>query len=64
MKVGEVMKEIILESLELKHRVYINNNLNRFHNILLENKIKDTDSIFIVTDKIYIAYINIRWNNL
>ncbi|MGJ0907521.1 3-dehydroquinate synthase, partial [Clostridium botulinum] len=45
------MKEIILESLELKHRVYINNNLNRFHNILLENKIKDTDSIFIVTDK-------------
>ncbi|AVQ45309.1 3-dehydroquinate synthase [Clostridium botulinum] len=51
------MKEIILESLELKHRVYINNNLNRFHNILLENKIKDTDSIFIVTDKnIYSLY--------
>lgn len=51
------MKEIILESVELKHRVYINNNLNRFHNILLENKIKDTDNIFIITDKnVYSLY--------
>ncbi len=45
------MKEIILEGSNLNHKVYINNNLNRFHNILLENKIKDTDNIFIITDK-------------
>ncbi|MGU9538752.1 3-dehydroquinate synthase [Clostridium tepidum] len=45
------MKEIILKGSNLNHKVYINNNLNRFHNILLENKIKDTDNIFIITDK-------------
>ncbi|WP_050608469.1 3-dehydroquinate synthase [Clostridium niameyense] len=51
------MKEIILENDKFDYRVYINNNINKFHNILLENKIKDSNSIFIITDEnVYEAY--------
>ncbi len=46
------MKEIIVGSEIKNYRVYIDNNMNKFHTLFEENKIKIKDKIFIVTDSV------------
>ena len=51
-KGGEFMKEITVQCVEKNYRVYIDNNMDKFHTLLEENKIKFKDKVFLVTDDI------------
>ncbi|NMM61409.1 3-dehydroquinate synthase [Clostridium sp. P21] len=44
------MKEMIAMTGSSKYRVYIDNNMNKFHTLFEENKIKISEKIFIFTD--------------
>jgi 3-dehydroquinate synthase len=46
------MKEMIVQNEEKNYRVYIDSNMDKFHALLEENKIKINDKVFLVTDDI------------
>lgn len=51
-----IIKELYIET-EMPYRVYIDNNMDKFPISLLQNKIKQSDKIFIITDdKVFSIY--------
>jgi 3-dehydroquinate synthase len=46
------MREIIVGTGEKKYRAYIDNNMNKFHTLFEKNKIKISEKIFIVADRL------------
>ncbi len=46
------MREIIVDTGEKNYRIYIDNNMNKFHTLFEKNKVKISEKIFIVTDKL------------
>lgn len=46
------MKEVIVDTIDKKYSVYIDNNINKFHTLFEKNKIKINEKIFIVTDSL------------
>ncbi|AKN33995.1 3-dehydroquinate synthase [Clostridium carboxidivorans P7] len=46
------MKEIIVDTVDKKYSVYIDNNINKFHTLFEKNRIKISEKIFIVTDRL------------
>lgn len=51
------MKELSVQLKDREYKVYINSSLDRFSHALMENKIKDKDLMFIITDnKVHFIY--------
>lgn len=53
------MKELSVKLKDREYKVYITSSMDRFPQVLMENKIKDKDSMFIITDdKVHSIYKN------
>lgn len=51
------MKELSVKLKDREYKVYITSSMDRFPQVLMENKIKDKDSMFIITDdKVHSIY--------
>lgn len=50
MQGGEKMKELYVDGVNTHYRIYIDTSIDKFVSALIENKIKTTDSLFIITD--------------
>lgn len=57
LEAGGLMKEIALQDSIIKYKIYIDSTIDKFHEILAENRIRNIDRFFIITDDIlYVFY--------
>lgn len=52
LKAGDLMKEIALQDSSMNYKIYIDNTIDKFHEILDKNRIRNTDRLYIITDDI------------